>query len=82
MSHRQIVVDIAGLFPAEAGPTNAPRAASEVLCEHECGTGFSREGVSSHTAKLGVLTLASSRLKPVLQNNAGSQLIQSVQPGR
>jgi hypothetical protein len=30
-----------------------------------CGTGFSREGVSRHTAKDGVSGMASSRLKPV-----------------
>ena len=30
-----------------------------------CGTGFSREGVGCHAAKVMVLTLASSRLKPV-----------------
>ena len=31
-----------------------------------CGTGFSREGVGNHTAKLMAYALASSRLKPVL----------------
>ncbi len=36
------------------------------LTNLDCGTGFSREGVGSHAAKLMVFTLASSRLKPVL----------------
>ncbi len=35
------------------------------LANLDCGTGFSREGVGSHTAELMVFTLASSRLKPV-----------------
>ncbi len=37
------------------------------LANLDCGTGFSREGVGSHTAELMVFTLASSRLKPVLR---------------
>ena len=49
----------AGLFPAEAGPTNSMRIPG--------GTGFSREGVGGHAAKSRVYRLASSRLKPVLQ---------------
>ncbi|SET46551.1 hypothetical protein SAMN05216197_11443 [Pseudomonas graminis] len=31
----------------------------------DCGTGFSRESVRRHTARLGVVTPASSRLRPV-----------------
>ena len=48
----------AGLFPAEAGPTNSMRLPS--------GTGFSREGVGGHAAKSRVYRLTYSRLKPVL----------------
>ena len=46
-----------GVFPAKAGPTGGPRCL--------CRTGFSREGVSGHAAKVRVFDLASSRLKPV-----------------
>ena len=46
----------------EAGPTDTAHAFS--------GTGFSRECVRRHIAAGSVLTLASSRLKPVLQARA------------
>jgi hypothetical protein len=55
-----------GLFPAEAGPTKKHCVQPvKFALPPTCGTGFSREGVSSHTAKLMVYTKASSRLKPV-----------------
>ena len=58
MSRRKSDGAQSGLFPAEAGPTNTPRALS--------GTGFGRESVSRHAANLMALNLAPSRLKPVL----------------
>ena len=57
MSRRRMEGACAGLFPAEAGPTDGPRAFS--------GTGFSREGVGRNTAEWKAHALASSRLKPV-----------------
>jgi hypothetical protein len=58
MSRRESDGAKSGVFPVEAGPTDTPRALS--------GTGFSRESVRRHAANLMVLTLAFSRLKPVL----------------
>ena len=58
--------DFTGLFPAKAGPTK-PREVSEIERELDCGTGFSRESVRGHAAKMSVISLASSRLKPVLR---------------
>jgi hypothetical protein len=45
-------------------------------CDAASGTGFSRESVGCHAAELRVFTLASSRLKPVLQEHR----IPSVRP--
>ena len=39
---------------------------SEIEHELDCGTGFSRESVRRHAAKVIALALACSRLKPVL----------------
>jgi hypothetical protein len=62
-----------GLFTAEAGPTDTPRALSGTGFSRSTdtpralsGTGFSRECVRRHTANLMANTPASSRLKPVL----------------
>ncbi len=54
-----------GPFPAEAGPTNRSHASRKTGGDLDCGTGFSREGVRRHAAKLMALTGAPSRLKPV-----------------
>jgi hypothetical protein len=58
-SRRKIEGSHAGLFLAKANPTDT----APVFC----GTGFSREVVGRHAAKLRMNTLASSRLKPVPQ---------------
>ncbi len=40
-----------GLFPAEAGPTKSIACIQlNLAVARTCGTGFSRESVSSHTA--------------------------------
>jgi hypothetical protein len=62
VKHREIDGVQTGFFPAEAGPTETPRLLG--------GTGFSREGVGCHAAKLMVCKRAYYRLKPVLQRLA------------
>ena len=52
----------AGLFPAEAGPTETPRLL--------CGTGFSREGVGCHAYRWVVYQQAIPQLKVILRRLA------------
>src|SRR4051812_26052634 len=69
-----------GLFPAEAGPTDTPRALS--------GTGFSRECVRRHTAKsdvalLGLFPAEAGPTKALrVQGYSGASLLNAIPAAR